>query len=284
MSYQDDRTWADQYLPWVKAICGRQFITEASVDDDQERNTDLIVLKLEAIRIAVRIRRPQWWHERNGQYRGDFTIRWSRPNGTKTEHEKIMEDFGDYLFYAHAYETPPQLRGFGILDLAIYRTFAKAYKRQHGDWPGKVFQVRQTHEEFRAIRWADVPTEAIVLSWPESIAQGTQLVTEEYREAIGGVFTYDQNSPHLNVDTHPSLIDPYPTALIETVAVQDFQEMLFARLDHFDERLESIEHNQHKLTTLLYNVCLGFKQLFKWKHRPIPLFDDSGIEDEKHGG
>ena len=59
--------------------------------EDAERNTDLIVLKLDAVRIACRVRN----HEYITRYGDEFTIRAERPSGVKTELAKIIDGWGD---------------------------------------------------------------------------------------------------------------------------------------------------------------------------------------------
>ena len=55
MTWQDDKGWSDRFLDEIKGICGRVFITEPTVEEDALRNTDLIVLRLEPLRIANRM-------------------------------------------------------------------------------------------------------------------------------------------------------------------------------------------------------------------------------------
>jgi len=51
--WTSDKAWSDQYMPAIKRILGEHLIGAAPQEDDQERNTDLIVLRMEAVRLVV---------------------------------------------------------------------------------------------------------------------------------------------------------------------------------------------------------------------------------------
>lgn len=115
--WEHDKRWSDKFLPEIKSALGRLFIGAAPVEEDQERNTDLIVLKLEAVRVACRIRK----HKYLAGYGRDFTIRAGRPTGTKTELTKIIEGWGQYLFYGFADEDEEGLAAWRVADLSALR-------------------------------------------------------------------------------------------------------------------------------------------------------------------
>ena len=94
-SWIEDKRWADRFLPEIKSLIGTHLIGDAPKDEDALRNTDLIVLGMRAIRIAVRIRKNEYLQ----QYGDQFTIRSSRPNEIETELTKIIKGWGDYFFY-----------------------------------------------------------------------------------------------------------------------------------------------------------------------------------------
>lgn len=98
MSYANDRFWSDQYLPAVRAIVGPLLLIPAPLERDQTEATDLIVMRARDMTIGVRLRRPGY----AGRYPGQFTIRSNRGSGTKTELAKIVEGWGDWLFYGHS--------------------------------------------------------------------------------------------------------------------------------------------------------------------------------------
>jgi hypothetical protein len=95
--------WQRRYIPAWKRVLGEVLFAEASFEEDTQHNTDLLVLRLEAVRVAIRtrtFRELQGFHDREDQ----FTIRAARPRGTDTEFVKIMEGFGDVLGYGFASE------------------------------------------------------------------------------------------------------------------------------------------------------------------------------------
>jgi hypothetical protein len=98
-------------------------IGEPPEEEDVERNTDLIVLKMEAVRIACRVRRNKYFQE----YPNDITIREGRPSGTKTELTKICEGWGDYFFYGFADEDENRLVAWKLCDLKAFRIWFVRY-------------------------------------------------------------------------------------------------------------------------------------------------------------
>jgi hypothetical protein len=184
VSWEADKVTSDRYMPTVKAICGVYFIGEALPEEDQERNTDLIVLNIAGMRIAVRIRTPKYWEDaKHPEYRQQFTIREARPSGTLTEFKKIITGYGHAFFYGHGHPTPPQLRGFGILDLNRFRLWVSEYQTRERKLPG-VLKTNGDGTQFRVFDWRQIPKQSIIASYPSEVAQGIALVTEEHRKAI----------------------------------------------------------------------------------------------------
>lgn len=96
--YQREREWSDQFIPEVKKIVGQYLLKTADFRQDTTEATDLIVLCAEGLRIAVRMRRPGAAEK----FPFDFTIRRWLANGCPTEMHKIVDGWGDWLFYGHA--------------------------------------------------------------------------------------------------------------------------------------------------------------------------------------
>jgi hypothetical protein len=178
--WQLDKAVTDAYLPTVQAIAGTQFMVEAPYEDDAKRNTDLIVLQSGGIRLAVRLRSQQYWH----RYPGEFTIRYSRPMGTLTEFDKIIDGWGDYFFYGFRHRNPPRLIAWGILDLTAFRNFAKEHRDKHGKWPGCEKGNRDQSSSFLAFQWSEIPLGAIIASWPDRVAGAVKLFSENKRRAV----------------------------------------------------------------------------------------------------
>jgi hypothetical protein len=184
--WERDKADTDAYLPLVKAICGYYFIGDAPKEEDQDHNTDLIVLNLGGVRIAVRLRKPHYWKQGTPTrlYRDEFTLRNTRPSGHPTEFAKILQGFGDYFFYGFQAPNPPHLLGFGICDLGQLRPWLVAWQERWHAWPGRIQSNGDASSTFRCIRWDMIPPSAIVVMYPAKIAVGTSLMAPEAREAI----------------------------------------------------------------------------------------------------
>jgi len=115
-----NKNWSDRFLLQIKAIIGMCFVDEAPLLEDQKHNTDLVVLKLNSIRIACRVRKHPYCL--NDNYKNQFTIR-SFSNSHKTELHKIMDGWGDYIFYGFSDENEKWLHRWVIGNLNIFREF-----------------------------------------------------------------------------------------------------------------------------------------------------------------
>lgn len=155
--WQNNKRWSDRFLPEVKAILGAHLIGEAPVEEDQRRNTDLIVLRLEAVRICVRIRQFKYW----SRYSGQFTVRSSLPSGMQTELDKIISGWGDYNFYAYANQAEDRLYAWLLGDLRVFRLW---FNRQlaRGQRPWLPRANADGSSDFCAFRVADLPPEFVV--------------------------------------------------------------------------------------------------------------------------
>ena len=131
-SYATNRLWSNKFLDQLKMVSGLLLFRVSSKVDDTTKNTDLIVLVTDTQkRIACRVRRYAYFE----RYPNDVTIR-SANNGHKTEFEKIMEGWGDYLIYAFANQAEDSLEAYRIINLNAFRSnHAKIalQKRVNGD-------------------------------------------------------------------------------------------------------------------------------------------------------
>jgi len=89
-NWQSRKQWSDRFVPEIKTSIAPHIIGEAPVDDDQVRNTDLVVVRAEPVRVACRVRRPSYLE----RYPYEFTLRSRLPNGAKTELGKVVEGWG----------------------------------------------------------------------------------------------------------------------------------------------------------------------------------------------
>lgn len=174
-SWQEDHTWSRKFLPEIERICGEYLISEAPAEEDAQRNTDLIVLGLGALRIACRIRSASYLNH----YAGEFTIREGRPNGTKTELTKIIEGWGDYFFYGFADEDECALAAWLLGDLRVFRLwFNRQLMRLGGKLPGQSFENDDGSSTFRVFTIAELPTDFVLaqkIAVSASVANRTQL-------------------------------------------------------------------------------------------------------------
>lgn len=154
--WEKDKEWADNYMVEIKRILGEHLIGAAPVEEDQERNTDLIVLRMNAVRIGVRVRRPEYVDT----YGTEFTIRASRPGGAKTELQKIVEGWGDYFFYGFA-SMAEGLRAWVLADLNVFRlSYHDMVKSGECNWQEKF--NRDGSSGFYSFRWSSFPDSLIL--------------------------------------------------------------------------------------------------------------------------
>lgn len=152
-SWRDDKVISDKFLPEIKRILGEHLIGEPPVEEDAERNTDLIVLGLEAVRIACRVRSHQYLLS----FPFDFTIRTSRPKGTKTELTKIVEGWGRYFFYGFSDPVGDKLAKWFIGDLNVFRLwFLRQLCISNGKMPGLLRKNNDNSSDFIAFDYRKI--------------------------------------------------------------------------------------------------------------------------------
>lgn len=156
-TFAEDKGWADKYNPEIKRILGLHLIQIAPLEDDCERNTDMLVPDM--LRVAIRVRARKWWEDRD-----EFTIRSSRPEGRLTEFDKIIAGNGDYLFYGHEGDGD-KLDGYTILNLRMFSVWCRSYFEEHRMWPGIQKRNHDGSSKFRIFDWKDLPKEMIVAQW-----------------------------------------------------------------------------------------------------------------------
>jgi hypothetical protein len=97
--YSKDRSWSDNYIPAICRTISPHFnsapVRCATENEDRQQASDLIVLATGNIAIGCRVREPELAID----HPNEFTIRNYRRKGAKTEGAKILEGWGDYLFY-----------------------------------------------------------------------------------------------------------------------------------------------------------------------------------------
>lgn len=125
-SYEEDRAWADKFLPHQKEIAEKAIRVEtAPIEEDLKRNTDLILrtvvpIRDREVRISARVRR----HTYAARFKDEFTIRLDRPSGVETEMPKLRSGYGDFTIYG--FESEPgsdQMYPWFIANTAILRDY-----------------------------------------------------------------------------------------------------------------------------------------------------------------
>ena len=153
--WEDDKHWSDRFIPEMKRILGEHLIGEAPVEEDLKRNTDLVVLLVKPARIACRVRKPEYWLNRN--YRNEFTIRSAR-RAASTELSKVIAGWGDFMLYGFSDEKERSLCQWTLLDLNRFRLWVNTYMVVHqGRFPGEEHMNKDKSSMFRAFDIADIP-------------------------------------------------------------------------------------------------------------------------------
>lgn len=158
-TWQQDKRWSDKFIPEIKQILGLYLIDEPAIEEDQERNTDLVVLRLEAVRVGCRVRRNGYAEK----YGDEFTIRAGRPSGIKTELTKIVEGWGDYFFYGFSTKDETKLEKWLLGDLKCFRLWFNRFLMKHeGHMPGIRKQNRDNSSSLVAFNVKQLPNDFIV--------------------------------------------------------------------------------------------------------------------------
>lgn len=161
--YEQERAWSDQFNDEIRRIIGAQLMQVASSDEDMQHNTDFFVVNCAGKRVASRMRRLSKFG-----FSDDFTIRTKRtPDAAKTEWDKLIEGWGDWLFYGFGEcdGGHPVIRHYRIADLEVLR-------REFGKRPAVFRNIQHNPDgrtSFRYIRWGDMPFDFIVATssgWP----------------------------------------------------------------------------------------------------------------------
>lgn len=118
MSYAKDRAWSDLKLPAIRQIVGPLLLEPAAFKVDAMEATDLMIIQARDLRIAARVRKAEYAKT----YPYEFTISSSRTSGAKTEMAKIIEGFGDWMFYGFSDDdNGPGIGRWYLIDLDIFR-------------------------------------------------------------------------------------------------------------------------------------------------------------------
>lgn len=150
--FDRDFDWQRGLMPEVKRVLANYLICEAPAEEDMQHNTDLIVLKLDTIRVACRLRSFDYLQ----RWPNEFTIREGRPSGAQTELAKMLSGWGDYIFYGFADDAKASLAAWMLGDLKVFRLWHSRELWQ-GRKPGKQQRNHDGSSTFRAYRIGDLP-------------------------------------------------------------------------------------------------------------------------------
>jgi hypothetical protein len=100
----------------IKAILGNYFF-QKDVTQDLEQGTDFLIFIIKPIKVGVRLRRYPYLLK----YPKEFTIRYKRPSGVKTEYQKIKEGYVDYILYGFLNSDGSRIIQYFIGDLEVFR-------------------------------------------------------------------------------------------------------------------------------------------------------------------
>ena len=134
MSYKENREWSDEYMPSVKSILGKAIINESTFEQDTEQAFDLLTPNQK--KIACRVRD----YDKYKQYIDEFTIRSQSKYGKRTEIHKILDGFGDWMFYG--FTKGDDVIFWSIIDLDVFRSnHHSAYYQENFNYDGTAFRA-----------------------------------------------------------------------------------------------------------------------------------------------
>ena len=167
--WKDEKRWSDRFLPEIKRILGEHLIGEPPVEEDAERNTDLMVLRLDAVRIGCRVRRYE-----QIAYCNEFTIRSKLASGKHTELTKIIAGWGDYFFYGFSNQYETKLCHWILGDLKALRLYInrQLYMKKQ-PWITEITNkdTNGRPTSFVVFRYANIDNPPFVIAQSENIYQ-----------------------------------------------------------------------------------------------------------------
>lgn len=115
--YEEDIKLERKFADRIKVILAKQFIIQDTIAD-LKQGTDFLIFQVSPFRVAARLR--TYTHFIIGNRRNEFTLRWERPSGVKTEIDKIREGLVQYLFYGFIDSDKNEIIQYFIADLNIF--------------------------------------------------------------------------------------------------------------------------------------------------------------------
>lgn len=155
IGYEKDIRLEILFSRTIKAILGMYFFSQ-DVNYDRQLATDFVIFKIPdmEIRVGVRLRRYEYFLK----YPKQFTIRWERPSGVKTEIHKIREGLVNYILYGFVDEQEKKLLQYFIADLEVFRL--------HEPIPIGIFNNNPPDSKLAAYNVTQFPKEFILKWYP----------------------------------------------------------------------------------------------------------------------
>lgn len=116
-AYETDRAWSDRFIVPIKNIVGPRLLSVTPDEIDCTQAADLMVFIARDMKIAARVRR----HGFAERYPYEFTIRARRESGAETELSKIINGWGDWMFYGHSNAEQNHFDLWWLIDLHAFR-------------------------------------------------------------------------------------------------------------------------------------------------------------------
>lgn len=159
-----------RFIRPMQRILGCEFISVASREMDMQENTDLVIFGAQelgrGITIAARVRE---WSFAEGPYRFDVTLRASRPSGAKTELDKVLDGWGDFMLYGFGREADGRvgIPRWTIVDLGALRRAIDADERWFKSWAERLIPNADRSSRFVAIDARELHERRCLKSWSE---------------------------------------------------------------------------------------------------------------------
>lgn len=143
----------------IKNILGQHFITQI-VQADLEEAQDFGIYHVKPFSVGVRLRRFTYFES----FHNEFTIRWTRPSGVKTEIDKIREGLVHFILYGFLDEKEQNIIQYFIGDLKYIQNIQpyRTYLNNPPDSELAVFRFSQFPRKFFLAFWRH-PKYAILL-------------------------------------------------------------------------------------------------------------------------
>lgn len=145
-----ERKFTDQ----IKVILAKEFIIQDAIAD-LKQGTDFLTFQISPFRVAARLR--TFYHYKINDRKNEFTIRWGRPSGVKTEIDKIREGLVQYFFYGFVNDNETDIIQYFIADLNMFI--------QNEPEPDAIYPNNPHNSDLAVYKITQLPKDFIVASY-----------------------------------------------------------------------------------------------------------------------